>query len=174
MYKKYSISTSRINGKVLRVEQISAAVLEHAGYHHGARNLDDVIVGIAQDFVGSNNVRLITKSGQFGSRSAGGKDAAQSRYGHTKPEKILPYLIREEDDPLLTYKIDENEHVEPEIYYPIIPWVLINGAYGIGTAWSTFIPNYDFKDILNYLRARIQGKQLSPLTPKYRGYKGNC
>jgi DNA topoisomerase-2 len=30
--------------------------------------------------------------------------------------------------------------VEPEYYVPIIPMVLINGAHGIGTGYSTYIP----------------------------------
>ena len=28
-------------------------------------------------------------------------------------------------------------------YMPVIPMVLVNGAEGIGTGWSTFIPNYE-------------------------------
>jgi DNA topoisomerase II len=30
--------------------------------------------------------------------------------------------------------------VEPEWYLPIVPTVLLNGAEGIGTGWSTNIP----------------------------------
>lgn len=37
-------------------------------------------------------------------------------------------------------------------YMPILPTVLINGADGIGTGWSTTIPNYNPRDIMANLR----------------------
>ena len=33
-------------------------------------------------------------------------------------------------------------------YMPILPMVLVNGSEGIGTGWSTFIPNYNPRDIV--------------------------
>jgi DNA topoisomerase-2 len=38
------------------------------------------IVGLAQDFVGSNNINLLLPIGQFGTRLQGGKDSASPRY----------------------------------------------------------------------------------------------
>jgi DNA topoisomerase-2 len=38
--------------------------------------------------------------------------------------------------------------VEPEFYVPIIPLVLVNGSEGIGTGWSSYIPNYNPKDLI--------------------------
>ncbi len=38
--------------------------------------------------------------------------------------------------------------VEPVYFYPIIPMVLVNGSEGIGTGWSTFLPNYNPKEIV--------------------------
>jgi len=31
---------------------------------------------------------------------------------------------------------------------PIVPSVLVNGAEGIGTGWSTSIPNYNPRDLV--------------------------
>ncbi len=42
----------------------------------------------------------------------------------------------------------------PPRYMPIIPMVLVNGAEGIGTGWSTFVPNYNPRDIAENLKAR--------------------
>jgi DNA topoisomerase-2 len=39
--------------------------------------------------------------------------------------------------------MDDNQKIEPEWYMPIIPMVLVNGADGIGTGWSTKVPNYN-------------------------------
>ena len=54
-------------------------------------------------------------------------------------------LLNANDDPLLKSNFDDNLKIEPEWYCPIIPMVLVNGAEGIGTGWSTKIPNYDVR-----------------------------
>jgi DNA topoisomerase-2 len=41
---------------------------------------------------------------------------------------------------------------EPEFYIPILPMVLINGALGIGTGWSTNIPCFSPKDLVNLFK----------------------
>lgn len=38
------------------------------------------IVGLAQNFVGSNNLNMLQPQGQFGTRLHGGKDSASPRY----------------------------------------------------------------------------------------------
>jgi hypothetical protein len=40
-------------------------------------------------------------------------------------------------------------------YMPLLPTVLINGAEGIGTGWSTSIPNYNPRDIMANLRCAV-------------------
>lgn len=62
-----------------QVAQLAGYVSEHSAYHHGEQSLQSTIVGLAQDFVGSNNLNLLYPSGQFGTRLQGGKDAASPR-----------------------------------------------------------------------------------------------
>ena len=64
----------------IKVAQFSGYVSEHSGYHHGEASLNGAIVGMAQNFVGSNNVNLFRPNGQFGTRLQGGKDSASERY----------------------------------------------------------------------------------------------
>ncbi len=61
----------------MKVAQLSGYVGEKTAYHHGEASLQTTIVGMAQDFVGSNNVNLLTPSGQFGTRRMGGSDCAR-------------------------------------------------------------------------------------------------
>jgi DNA topoisomerase-2 len=42
---------------------------------------------------------------------------------------------------------------------PIIPTVLINGAEGIGTGWSTSIPNYNPHDIVNNIKRLMNDEE---------------
>jgi len=61
----------------MKVAQLSGYVSEKSAYHHGEVSLQGTIVNMAQDFVGSNNINLLTPSGQFGTRRMGGKDSAR-------------------------------------------------------------------------------------------------
>lgn len=55
---------------------------------------------------------------------------------------------------------------------PVLPMVLVNGAEGIGTGWSTFIPNYNPRDIVANLRRLLAGEPQAPMQPWYKGFKG--
>ena len=119
--------------KEIKVAQLSGYVSEHSGYHHGEASLNGAIVGMAQTFVGSNNINLLKPNGQFGTRLAGGKDSASERYIFTQMEKITRLIFPQDDDCILKYKDDDGLPVEPVYYAPIIPMILVNGTKGIGT-----------------------------------------
>ena len=48
----------------------------------------------------------------------------------------------------MNYLNEDNQRIEPTWYMPIIPMVLVNGAEGIGTGWSSKVPNYDPREII--------------------------
>ena len=50
--------------------------------------------------------------------------------------------------------------------------VLVNGAEGIGTGWSSSVPNYNPRDIVANLRRLMDDEEPEPMHPWYRGYKG--
>jgi len=159
----------------IRVAQFAGYVSEHTGYHHGEASLNETIVGMAQTFMGANNIAWLVPQGQFGTRLQGGKDSASPRYIHTYLQPIVRKLVREEDMDVLTYRDDDGLPVEPEWYAPVLPMLLVNGARGIGTGYSTNIPPCDPKVIKNALIAKIQaGTPLSStkLVPYYEGFKG--
>lgn len=52
----------------IKVAQLAGYVSEQTSYHHGEAALHGTIIGMAQDFVGSNNLPLLYPAGQFGSR----------------------------------------------------------------------------------------------------------
>lgn len=147
-------------------------VAEHAHYHHGEQSLAATIINLAQNFVGSNNLNLLDPSGQYGTRDQGGKDHAAPRYIFTQPMPLARIIFNHSDDPLLNKQKDDNNVIEPEFYVPIVPMVLINGAEGIGTGWSTTIPCYNPVDIVTNLRRLMNGEEVVPMTPWWRGFKG--
>lgn len=145
--------------KEMKVAQLGAAVAKVTQYHHGEISLMQSIIGMAQTFVGSNNINLLEPIGQFGTRLMGGKDAASSRYTFTRISEVCKKIFRVEDNPILNYLQEENESIEPNTYVPIIPFVLVNGADGIGTGFSTYIPPSNPKTIIDQVRKLILEEQ---------------
>jgi DNA topoisomerase-2 len=121
----------------LKVSQFSGYVAESTQYHYGDAALNDAIVRLAQSFVGSNNIPLLFPEGNFGSRHKMGKDAASPRYILTKQHIMTRMLFREEDDAYLVNEWDDGHQVEKREYMPILPMLLVNGASGVATGWST-------------------------------------
>ncbi|KAH7527912.1 hypothetical protein FEM48_Zijuj05G0016600 [Ziziphus jujuba var. spinosa] len=126
----------------------------------------------AKDYVGSNNINLLQPNGQFGTRNLGGKDHASARYIFTRLSPITRFLFPKDDDKLLDYLNEDGQTIEPTWYVPIIPTVLVNGSEGIGTGWSSYIPNYNPRDIVANIRRLLNGHSMVPMDPWYRGFKG--
>jgi DNA topoisomerase-2 len=158
----------------IKVAQFSGYVSEHSGYHHGEASLNAAIVGMAQNFVGSNNINLLMPNGQFGTRLQGGKDSASERYIFTCLNKITRTLFPILDDSILQYLNDDGLIVEPLFYAPIIPMVLVNGTKGIGTGFSTDIMSYNPLDIVRYLNCKLSLETCDDFEfiPYYEGFKG--
>ncbi len=128
---------------------------------------------MAQDFVGSNNINLLEPRGQFGTRIAGGKDAASPRYIFTRLSPVARLLFPDVDDALLHHLEDDGVLIEPKFFCPIIPLLLVNGSQGIGTGWSTFIPQHNARDVLEYVRAKLENEDTLPtIRPWARGFVG--
>ena len=158
----------------IKVAQFSGYVSKESGYHHGEASLNAAIVGMAQNFVGSNNINLFMPNGQFGSRLQGGKDSASERYIFTQLNKITRSLFPVADDHILTYLNDDGLLVEPIFYAPIIPMVLVNGSKGIGTGFSTDIMCYNPLQIIEYIENKLQYIEDDDFEfiPYYEGFKG--
>jgi DNA topoisomerase-2 len=159
----------------IRVAQFAGYVSEHTGYHHGEASLNETIVGMAQDFMGANNLAWLVPQGQFGTRIQGGKDAASPRYIHTFLQPYIRSLVPAADFEVLKYRDDDGLAVEPEWYAPVLPMLLVNGARGIGTGYSTYIPPCNPKTIKESLIRSLRGQGTltdTPLVPYFEGFKG--
>jgi DNA topoisomerase-2 len=160
----------------IKVAQFSGYVSEHSGYHHGEASLNAAIIGMAQNFVGSNNINLFEPNGQFGTRLSAGRDAASERYIFTQLNPITRLIYRAEDDAVLEYLDDDGQMVEPTFYAPIVPMVLVNGTKGIGTGFSTDIMCHNPLQIIDHIQNMLLQKpeaEWGPIDPYYRGFKGS-
>jgi DNA topoisomerase-2 len=191
----YSCFKRKLYTNEIKVAQLSGYVSEVSAYHHGENSLQQAIVGMAQIYVGTNNINLLNPSGQFGSRCQGGQDASSARYIFTLLSKLTKLIYKEEDNDILTYQKDDGQQIEPEFYIPVIPMVLVNGGIGIGTGYSTNIPQYNPSEIieickiicnmikisnvevkthedLNSIYDTIRLIDINDLVPHYLGFKG--
>jgi DNA topoisomerase-2 len=170
--------------KAKKISTIVGMVTAATEYHHGEASLVEVTMGMALNFVGSNNIPLLLPEGQYGSRLELGKDGAQSRYLFSALQEITPCIFRSEDADLLKYKQGEDLIIEPEHFYPIIPMLLINGTRGaIGTGFSSSVPAYNPLDVIKCLREWIKCRDrpkgegilisdLPDIQPWYQGFQG--
>lgn len=159
----------------IKVAQLSGSVSEISCYHHGEMSLNGAIVGMAQNYTGSNNINLLEPKGQFGTRLQGGHDSASERYIFTNLNPLTRCIFRESDDQVLDYLDDDGTSVEPIYYVPIIPMLLVNGGKGIGTGFSTDIMCHNPLSIIDYLLGvlkKIPVDKLPKIEPYYEGFKG--
>ncbi len=175
MCKLHWSGASGERAKELKVAQLATKVAEKLGYHYGENNLAGAIVHLAQSFTGTNNLPLISDDGNYGSRYANGTWASP-RYIFTRPTWAFNLIFKDEDIPLFDYVIDdtdEEKKCEPVTLLPIIPLHLVNGSKGIGTAYSSTIPNHNPLDVCRWVLAKLEGKTLPVLKPWYRGFEGS-
>lgn len=156
----------------IKVMNLAGYISDNTGYHHGEASLMLTIIGLAQNFIGSNNINLLKPNGSFGTRAQGGKDHAAPRYIFTDIMDITRKIFNPLDNALYKYVQDDEKTVEPEWYLPILPMILVNGGEGIGTGWSTNIPSYNPKDIVENLQNLMEGKEMNEMKPWYRGWEG--
>jgi DNA topoisomerase-2 len=106
---------------------------------------------------------------------------------------VRPMIVRWVDpvsctgEAIQEYVVDDGDVVEPTFYVPILPMILINGALGIGTGWSSSIPCFNPLDIIECVKSWLENDgdiitedpdtnttfcTLPELTPWYRGFTG--
>lgn len=167
------VSLKYISKNEMKVGQLGPKVSEMTDYHHGEQSLMGAIINMAQDYVGSNNLNLLLPVGAFGSRISGGSDAAFPRYIFTKLNPISNMIFNSKDSSLLKYLDSDGSSIEPEWYVPVLPMIVINGALGIGTGFSTTILQHNPRNVIHYLQSKLMNEQPKKnLKPWYRGFNG--
>ncbi len=154
-----------------KVQNFCARVSEKTNYIHGALSLYGVTVGLAQNFVGSNNIPLFKRKGSFGTRLI--PEAAADRYIFTCKEDILDKIYMEEDIPNLIEQTFEGDIIEPKFYIPIIPMLLVNGSLGLTTGFSQKILSRNPIELIKWIKDKLNNKKFNgKLFPTFNGFNG--
>lgn len=164
----YTILEKNIKEKI-KVSQLGSKVAEFAEYLHG--NLDGVIVNLGQDFPGTNNIPLLQKKGNFGTRF--NQEASASRYIYTYGTSQFFELFKKDDTPILHQQYFEGQQIEPMFYVPTLPILLINGSEGVSSGFAQKILPRNPIDIRKYIIAKLSNKESNiKFVPYYEGFKG--
>lgn len=168
--QRKSMWTVLNNNKTFTVEQLASLAASYTKYHHGATNLEGVLVGLAQNFTGSNNVNWLHPDGQFGNIL--NQNASSARYISTSINSNWRKWFSKDDDIILEYEVEDGDVTEPKFFIPLVPTILFNGSSGIGTGYSTSIFPYNPQDVVANVKRVLSGKPQEAMVPYYNGYKG--
>ena len=164
----YTLFRNKAKG-LLKVSSATGLVLSL--HPHGPASIESAIVNMAQNFTFANNYPLIDKKGYFGERME--TMAAASRYIECKLAKVVEFLMFD-DMNQVTFVDNYDERVkEPLCLFPKLPIMLINGAEGIGTGYSSMIPSYNHSDVIKAIKSFLTSGRIRKLKPWVRNYTGD-
>ena len=169
----YTVLEKNIKDNV-KVNQLAGKVAEFSDYLHG--DCSGVIVTLGQDYMGTNIIPLIQKSGNFGTRFI--HEASAPRYIFAKGSKDFFNLFKREDVPILLQQVFEGSKIEPRFYVPTLPILVINGSEGVSTGFSQLILSRNPDNIKTYLKNILTDHTMYSntvdklLTPYFKGFKG--
>lgn len=150
----YTVLNKNINSKT-KVSRLQSTISEYTEYLHGEDGIGKVIVGMAQNYTGSNNIPLLQRNGNYGNRLD--HVASASRYIYTQKEGYLENLFRKDDDNILIEQYFEGIKIEPRFFVPIIPMLLVNGSEGISTGFAQKILPRDPKTVISEMNKVLKG-----------------
>lgn len=166
----FTVHEKNIKDKT-KVLQLSNKCAEYSDYLHGS--LDGVVVTLGQDFAGSNNIPLLQKFGNFGTRCI--HEASAPRYIFARGSDQFFKLFKKEDDEILEQQTFEGSRIEPRFYVPTLPMLLVNGSEGVSSGFAQKILSRNPEFLKQYIVESLHGKTPSDklLEPWVRDFNGD-
>lgn len=138
---------------------------------HGPASVESAIVNLAQDYTFSNNYPLIDKKGYFGERME--QSPAASRYIECKLGEVAKILLFDDMNQVVMVPNYDEKVMEPTGLLPKLPIMLLNGAEGIGTGFSSVIPSFHHRDVIASMVSYLETGKPKKLKPFVNYYSGN-
>ena len=154
------------NKGLIKVSSLTGLVLTL--HPHGPASVEQSIVNLAQDYTFSNNYPLIDKKGYFGERME--TQAAAARYIECKLGKVAELLLFDDMNQVQMVPNYDEKVMEPVGLLPKLPIMLLNGAEGIGTGFSSVIPSFNHEDIIKAMISFVETGKIKKIKPYFRYY----
>jgi DNA gyrase subunit A len=152
------------NKGLIKVSSLTGLVLTL--HPHGPASVEQSIVNLAQDYTFSNNYPLIDKKGYFGERME--TQAAAARYIECKIGKVAELLLFDDMNQVAMVPNYDEKVMEPVGLLPKLPIMLLNGAEGIGTGFSSVIPSFHHEDIVKSMISFVETGKIKKVKPYFR------
>ena len=158
---------------LLKVQQLSSKAAEYTDYLHGS--LDGVVVTLGEDYPGSNNLPLLKKKGNFGTRFI--PEASASRYIFARAADYLDSIYLKVDRNILIHQNFEGTPIEPRFFVPVLPMLLVNGNRGLSSGFSQLILPRNPTIIKEFLIKRLEGQisnfdDFNQVKPYFKDFEG--
>lgn len=163
----YTLYKNQSKG-LIKVSSLTGLVLTL--HPHGPASVESSIVNLAQDYTFSNNYPLIDKKGYFGERME--TQAAAARYIECKLGEVAKVILFDDMNQVDMVPNYDEKVMEPVGFLPKLPTMLLNGAEGIGTGFSSVIPSFNHKDIIRSMINFIETGKARKMKPWVRNYSG--
>ncbi len=157
------------NKGLMKVSSATGLVLTL--HPHGPASIESSLVNMAQDFTFSNNYPLIDKKGYFGERME--TAPAAGRYIECQLGGISKILLFDDMNQVEMQPNYDEKVMEPVCLLPKLPLMLINGSEGIGTGFSSVIPSFHHRDIIDSMVNVIEKGKPKKLKPYVHLYQGS-
>ena len=165
---------NKLSEKPMKLNQLAAEVAQYTNYLHGS--LDGVLVSLGRNYTGTNNLPLLLKKGNFGTRII--DTPAASRYISASKPKYISQLFDEDNIDILPKQEFEGKQIECRYLCPIIPTLLVNGNNGVSSGFAQNILPRNLNEVIDLLKKTIKSKNknfslFNKLLPYFgENYKG--
>jgi DNA gyrase subunit A len=112
----------------------------------------------------------VDKKGYFGERME--TQPAAGRYIEAKLGKVADLLLFDDMNQVEMVPNYDEKVMEPVALLPKLPIMLLNGAEGIGTGFSSVIPSFNHKEIIKSMINFLQTGKPKKMKPWFRYYNG--
>lgn len=163
---------NRTDKSEVLVSRLIGRIIGQSADYYDERVLTRIIIKLAQNFVGSNNINILLPNGQFGTRLQGGEDAASAGCLYTELNSLSGILFSSLDNPFLSCLYEDNLKIEPLYYAPVIPMALVNGVEVNGAEFSTKVPNFNPREIIDNIKIMLNGQEPEAMLPWYKNFRG--
>ena len=128
-------------------------------YHpHGDAAIYDALVRLSQDF--SLRYPVVNGHGNFG--SIDNDPPAAMRYTEAKLQKIALEMLQDLDKETVDMAPNYDERLkEPTVLPAKLPYLLINGAYGIAVGMACNIPPHNLTEVINGIIAQVDNPEIT-------------
>lgn len=163
-------------GSEMKVANLGNLASDLTHYKHGEDSIVSAVIGLAQDFPGTNNYPLLKKEGQFG--TVVDNEASSPRYIFVQRTSLLDNMFDKNDRDIVEYLEYDGDKIEPMFFLPKLPLLAINGSVGIGVGYACTIYPRKVSDVVEFIEEFLSNQSISQplptkqLHPSFNGFKG--